>query len=246
MRNPLERVTKLLAHAESAAAAGSEKEAETYFSAAAYLIYKYDLQEAVRKRREERAIEIDEYWIDISNAGRHGPERVQGVYVVVLTHGCTAVTRGNRRDSTGPIQLGILGPADVVTGLKLLIPSLLLQMEGVAESVPPYYARKYKLTPDQMIAFRRGLYVGYGSGVAARIEKKIRLAQETAGHSAALILADRTARVQAAAAERWHVRNMPPFHVDQEGQRVGFALGSISDLYADLIEDSPDRPSITE
>ncbi|WP_203987808.1 DUF2786 domain-containing protein [Sphaerisporangium rufum] len=130
----MERVRRLLELAEHPRT--GEEEAALASAHAAALMLRHGLTAAaVRRRRTGRAETIDGIEMEVSNRGGHARERCWALHLVCDALGCKGAQhwtgvkgrgiRGARR-----VTLTVVGPEAVLDDLRILLPSLTLQMEN--------------------------------------------------------------------------------------------------------------------
>ncbi|MEU9884138.1 hypothetical protein [Sphaerisporangium sp. NPDC051011] len=98
----------------------------------------------------------------------------------------------------------VVGPEAVLDGLHVLLPSLTLQMENQVRPALRRFAaaalegvtdkdRRARASAD----FRRAFYVGFGTGVSAKLRERVaEVADEVRGSGAELVLLDRATLVR--------------------------------------------------
>ncbi|MFI6512909.1 hypothetical protein ACIBCT_35370 [Streptosporangium sp. NPDC050855] len=238
------RVKAYLAKAESAVKLGNMEEAKLFFGAVSEMVYTYDLDEAVLRTENNAGkteITISSHRFQVSNRGQHGPERIEALFSFVGAMNCEGVSIGCARNTYGqPIDFEVLGPAETVDRLKLLIPILLLQMEDAARQSAKKFRKEqemYYLNPANLsravTKWFRSVLVGYGRGVAAKIQERMAKTYEeaTEGSTAALVLYDRATALEAALKERWpKLRPSRTRKLYSDALREGQRLGKQADL----------------
>lgn len=181
------------------------EEAESAAALAAKILYRMGLDaDAVRG---DAPSPVETWRLPIDTSGGHHIERAEAVWLVISALGCLACQEGRRRrDRVSHVR--VVGPAAVLGSLKILLPSVLIQMEvrfGLAWRAER--ARCRGLPPDRLrrerTLYQRGFYRGYGSGLAAKIRARVReVADDVSGGAGELVPASLEAAVRAEF-ERW-------------------------------------------
>ncbi|MFG1943083.1 hypothetical protein [Nonomuraea sp. NPDC048826] len=210
----------------------SREEAESAAALAAKILYRMGLDaDTVRGGGASR---VDTWRLPIDTSGGHHIERAEAVWMVISALGCMGCQEGQRRrDRVSHVRLA--GPVEVLESLKILLPSVLIQMEvqfGLAwraerarrpDLPAPGLRRKRTL-------YQRGFYRGYGRGLADKMRARVReVADEVAGGAGELVLAGREAAVRAEF-ERWDTRPGRTYHYDEDGFERGREAAAVADL----------------
>ncbi|WP_214412918.1 DUF2786 domain-containing protein [Sphaerisporangium fuscum] len=335
----MERVRRLLDLAEHPNT--GEEEAAVASAHAAALMLRHGLDAAaVRRGSTGRGETIDGIEFEVSNRGGHARERCWALHLVCDALGCKGAqhwtgVRGRGIRAAKRVTMTVIGPEAVLDSLRILLPSITLQMEnqvgpalqrhmtrlseatstgllasrpGEAASTgtfPPYRAeaastdtfpgaeaastsRAYRAgAADQSPArhvtsplvdvigrgdrnrsaptgktdapgtssiigagaatitaeekyrrartstdFRRAFYVGFGSGVSAKLRERVaEVAEQVKGTGAELVLLDRTALVQAEFDRRFPgLRRARATQLDPDGYDTGLRAGRQADL----------------
>ncbi|MDA0636560.1 hypothetical protein OUY22_24355 [Nonomuraea sp. MCN248] len=226
----VEQVRALLDIAEGK---GSDREeAQSAAALAAKILYRTGLDaETVRRDNVSR---VDTWRLPIDTSGGHHIERGEAVWMVISALGCMGCQEGQRRrDRVSHVR--IAGPAEVLESLKILLPSVLIQMEvrfGLAwraeraesPDLPAQWLRRRRAL------FQRGFYRGYGRGLADKMRARVgEVADDVAGGPGELVLASREAAVRAEF-ERWDTRPGRSYHYDEEGFERGRQAAAVADL----------------
>ncbi|MFC6086436.1 DUF2786 domain-containing protein [Sphaerisporangium aureirubrum] len=236
----MERVRRLLDLAEHPATGDEEAALASAHAAALMLRHGLDAS-AVRRRATGHAERIDGLEFEVSNRGGHARERCWALHLVCDALGCkgaqhwTAVKGRGIRGATR-VTMTIIGPDPVLDSLRLLLPSLSLQMETHVKPalhhfttpLPPDRTERARAAKD----FRRAFYVGFGSGVAAKLRTRVaEMTEQMKGTGAELVLLDRKPLVQAEFHRRFPgLRQARPTQLDPTGYHTGHKAG----LHADL------------
>ncbi|MBB6472919.1 DUF2786 domain-containing protein [Sphaerisporangium rubeum] len=243
----MERVRRLLDLAEHPAT--GEEEAAVASAHAAALMLRHGLDaSAVRRHATGRPEQIDALEFDVSNRGGHARERCWSLHLVCDAMGCKAAQHWTTPQGRGiraavRVTMTIIGPTPVLDSLRLLLPSLTLQMEihvkpALATYTPPPAANRESATKS----FRRAFYVGFGAGVATKIHTQTtQLAEDLKDTTAALVLADRKPLVIQEFTRRFPgLRKARQTSLNPTGYHKGHQAG----LQADLADPTlPDLPS---
>jgi hypothetical protein len=238
----MERVRRLLDLAEHPGT--GEEEAALASAHAAALMLRHGLDaSAVRRRATGRAERVDGLEFEVSNRGGHARERCWALNLVCDALDCkgaqhwTAVKGRGFRGATR-VTMTIVGPDPVLDSLRILLPSLSLQMEIHVK--PALHHHTSPFTSDRTERaraardFRRAFYVGFGSGVATKLRTRVaEMTEQVKGTGAALVLLDRKPLVQAEFDRRFPgLRRARPTQLDPAGYHTGHKAG----LHADLAD----------
>ena len=207
----LRRIQQLLELAEHPGTPSEEKEAA--FARAGALMQKYEIEEEeVRRSAGHGAEAIIVERFAVSGRGGHGRERAWALGAVARGMGCeTAYTSNNA--SNRPRWIQIVGPRSTIENLKILLPSVLLQMENAAakavrdhlRELPAWLSQAERTRESAII--RRSFMRGFGHGIerrldAARSEYQQDLHEQAAAGdgvsgSRELVLLDRDQQIEA-------------------------------------------------
>jgi hypothetical protein len=180
----------------------------------------------------------------VAGAGGHGRARAAALLTITRAYGCRTVTWGNDA-SNRPRTIGIIGTESTLAALRVLLPSVEMQMHMAARAAARTYSRELRAAASWerpadrrplTAAFYRDYLRGYGHGVAGQIERtRTGIAEEPAssGTSTALVLAGDTTRIQAEYTRQFPKLGRPPrpLPVRHSGAlRQGHADGGRADL----------------
>ncbi|MBX6388412.1 MAG: DUF2786 domain-containing protein [Frankia sp.] len=223
----LGRVRKLLAMAE---AEGLTEEArQSYNAKAAELIAQYGIDRALLEESGPVRARAADVVLDI-----HPPyarDKVTLLASIVAPLGCRLVHRTARgADGRTGHAAHLFGMDSDLTRVQLLFTSLLVQQaQALALATPPRW--------EDPRAFRRSWMAGFAVAVQQRLAEAERAAAERAqathadGPSVALVLADRSSRVDAHLASVYpRLRAARGRHLSGSGGRAGYAAGQRADL----------------
>lgn len=249
------RIRQLLALAEHPGTPSEEKEAA--FARAGVLMQKYEIEEEeVRRSSGHGAEAIIVERFAVSGRGGHGRERTWALGAVAKGMGCaTAYTANDTSNRVRWIQ--IVGPRSTIENLKILLPSVLLQMENAAakgtrdrvRELPTWLSQSERTRESAII--RRSFMRGFGHGIERRLEAARSEYQQDLHEQAAtgdglsssreLVLLDRDQQVQA----EFH-RAFPKLrkarrskHTDAQSFRQGVDAGEKANLGHNEL-DNPD------
>ncbi len=190
----LARVRKLLAKAEDPAATTSE--AEAYTAKASELMAAYGIDRALLAAADPSLDIVGDRVITLDRP--YAAEKAHLVSQVALALGCRVVRRTRYPEGVKELSVHLFGHRSDLQRAEILFTSLLLQaMQSLAGTpIPPW---------DHPSAFRRSWLSGFSASVGRRLMAAERAAAERAearftasGTSTALVLADRSAAVEAA------------------------------------------------
>jgi hypothetical protein len=190
----LARVRKLLAKAEDPAA--TSHEAETYTAKASELMARYGIDRALLAAADPSLDVVGDRVVVLDRP--YAAEKGQLVSEIALSLGCRVVRRTRYPDGTKELSVHLFGHRSDLQRTEILYTSLLLQaMQALARTPVPRW--------DHPAAFRRSWLVGFAGAVGRRLARAESAAAEQAedaftarGTSTALVLADRSAAVEAA------------------------------------------------
>jgi hypothetical protein len=233
----LDKVRKLLAKAEDPAV--TEPEAEAYNERAAALIAQYGIDRALLAAAGKVADDITSVRLSVDNP--YSRDKAD-----LLNSVCTALRGRTIYHSRGKTVYGvtIFGFQSDLERVQLLYTSLLLQASTQLARVRPdgYY--------ESVAAYRRSWLAGFRNSVYHRlIAAERRAGAEAAerapmGTSTAIVLVDRSARVEAAFKESTEgMSELGNRRLSGSGRRDGYRAGQTADLGATRIDAS--RHAIT-
>lgn len=166
---------------------------------------------------------IVDWYFELSPKGGHGRSRVGAVAHVVHAMGGKCVFWNNGYEC----YMRITAPESVIENMKILFPTMVLQMENLANRFSRDEARQYRennygrsIDPKQSQLNRRGFMQGFGVGVANRITMAQRedMSEDYAknGESGgyALVVMTRAQRLEA----YWRAKN--PHFYDKDGNKI--------------------------
>ena len=240
----LGRVRKLLAMAEAEGL--TEAARETYNAKAAELIAQYGIDRALVEEAGPTRVAAADLVLDI-----HPPyarDKITLLASIVAPLGCRLVHRTERRQGGTGHSAHLFGMEADLTRAQLLFTSLLVQQaHGLAVAVVPAW--------EDARAFRRSWLAGFAVAVQQRLtaaERAARAAAEpaaarTAGvPSVALVLADRSARVDEHLASVYpRLRAARGRQLSGSGGHAGYDAGQRADLDTDKrVDRAGDRPAL--
>lgn len=222
----LGRVRKLLAMAEAEGL--TEAARETYNAKAAELIAQYGIDRALVEESGPTRVGAADLVLEV-----HPPyarDKISLLASIVTPLGCRLVHRTERRAGATGHSAHLFGMDADLTRAQLLFTSLLVQQaHGLAVAVPPAW--------EDPRAFRRSWMAGFAVAVRQRLttaEQAARAAAEPAagaGTSVALVLADRSARVDEHLASVYpRLRSARGRQLSGSGGRAGYDAGQQADL----------------
>ncbi|MFW5415488.1 DUF2786 domain-containing protein [Nocardiopsis sp. CNT-189] len=184
----VERVRALLRMAEDPAVTDAESQAFT--AKAAELMTRHAIAEAeARAQRGEEAESVSRLDFPVSGVGGHGKARVKALAGIAAAFGCQSAVRGNTSANTERTLI-IVGTVSALESLRVLLPSITLQMEASARFTARNHIadlRELRNLDRSALAgersrFYRSFIRAYGYAVAERIrEFRARLREEPAG-----------------------------------------------------------------
>lgn len=128
----IERVRGLLRMAEDPSVTDAESQAFT--AKAAELMTRHAIAEAeARAQRGEGVEEISRLDFPVSGVGGHGKARVKALAAIAAAYGCQSAVRGNTSANTERTLI-IIGTVSALDSLRVLLPSITMQMESSARS----------------------------------------------------------------------------------------------------------------
>lgn len=223
----LAKVRKLLAKAEDPAT--TPEEAELYTAKAADLMAAYGIDRALLALADPSLDVVGDRVVVLDRP--YAAEKCSLLAVVAQELRCRAVRRTRYPDGAKELSLHLFGHRSDLERAEILFTSLLVQaMHALARTpVPPW---------EHAAAFRRSWLIGFGTAVAHRLADAERRAAsdaderfESRGTSSALVLADRSARVdRAVGVEYPNLRTARPRRLSGSGHVDGWAAGQRADL----------------
>lgn len=223
----LARVRKLLAKAEDPAA--TAQEAETYTAKASELMAAYGIDRALLAASDPSLDVVGDRVIVHDRP--YAAEKAQLVGEVALSLRCRVVRRTRYPDGEKQLSSHLFGHRSDLERAEILFTSLLLQaMQELTRTPVPAL--------DHPAAFRRSWLSGFSTAVGRRLERAERAAAEQAedrfaasGTSTALVLADRSAAVEAARDATYpDLRTLSTRRLSGSGRAQGWAAGQRADL----------------
>jgi hypothetical protein len=229
----LEKVRKLLAKAEDPAC--TLDEAAAFTDKAAQLIAKYGVDRALLARTAPETDPVGDLVI-----GLHPPYALDKSGLLAGVAGalrCRTVRREHWQGDRRSYSMHLFGFASDLERVELLFTSLLVQAAyGLAAAPVPRH--------ENAAAYRRSWLVGFTAAVVGRLHAAESRAAASADADAraegassvpsvALVLADRSARVDAALTEAYpRLRSSGPRLLRGSGASRGYAAGERADLGA--------------
>jgi hypothetical protein len=223
----LAKVRKLLAKAEDPAT--TPQEAETYNAKASELIAAYGIDRALLALADPSLDVVGDRVVVLDRP--YAADKAGLLASIALALGCTAVRRTRRHAGEKEVSLHLFGHRSDLERAEILFTSLLVQaMHALARTrVPPW---------DHPAAFRRSWLAGFSASIGRRLDAAERAAAAAAddrfaasGTSSTLVLADRSARVDAAmAAEYPRLRAGTARRLSGSGRADGWGAGQRADL----------------
>ncbi|WP_460861913.1 DUF2786 domain-containing protein [Nocardiopsis coralliicola] len=182
----VERVRGLLRMAEDPSVTDAESQAFT--AKAAELMTRHAIAEAeARAQRGEEAESVSRLDFPVSGVGGHGKARVKALAGIAAALGCQSAVRGNTAANTERTLI-IVGTDTALDSLRVLLPSITLQMEASARFTARNHIadlRELRNLDRSALAtersrFYRSFIRAYGYAVAERIkELRARLREES-------------------------------------------------------------------
>jgi Protein of unknown function (DUF2786) len=229
----LEKVRKLLATAEDPAC--TLDEAAAFTDKAAQLIAKYGVDRALLAQTAPETDPVGDLII-----GLHAPYALDKSGLLAGVAGalrCRSVRREHWQGDRRSYTMHLFGFASDLERVDLLYTSLLVQASyGLASAPVPRH--------ENVAAYRRSWLIGFTSAVVGRLraaesraaaaaEADARAEGASVGESVALVLADRSVRVDAAVSEAYpRLRSAGPRLLRGSGASRGYAAGERADLGA--------------
>ena len=223
----LAKVRKLLALAEDPAA--TEHEAETYTAKAAQLIADYGIDQALLAAADPGADPVGDLVVALD--APYATDKAELLSTVAERLRCRAVVRTRHTGAAKERSMHLFGHASDLGRTELLYTSLLLQSAtALARTpVPPY---------EHKAAFRRSWLAGFRMAIGrrladaeARAETDAATRFAAAGRTSALVLADRSAQVEATMHAAYPgLTTARPRSLSGSGAAAGWAAGQRADL----------------
>ncbi|KAB1940340.1 DUF2786 domain-containing protein [Micromonospora sp. ALFpr18c] len=213
----LSKVRKLLAQAEDPACTPAESAAFT--AKAAELIARYGVDRALLAARDPATDPVGDRVLDV--VAPYARDKVGLLAAVAEPLRCRCI---RRRQGNG-FTLHLFGFASDLERVDLLFTSLLVQAaHGLAATPVP--------ADDHPAAFRRSWLAGFAEVIGGRLwAAETAAVNESGTPSVALVLADRSDRVQRRLAEQYpRLRTAPPRRLAGTGFGSGAEAGSRADL----------------
>ncbi|MFC4564054.1 DUF2786 domain-containing protein [Nocardiopsis mangrovi] len=173
----IERVRGLLRMAEDPAVTDAESQAFT--AKAAELMTRHAIAEAdARAQRGEAAESVTRLDFPVSGVGGHGKARVKALAGIAAAYGCQSAVRGNTAANTERMLI-IVGTVTALDSLRVLLPSITMQMEASARFTAREHVtglrelRNYDRSTlaTERSRFYRSFIRAYGYAVAERIRE---------------------------------------------------------------------------
>ncbi|GAB3453831.1 DUF2786 domain-containing protein [Streptomonospora sediminis] len=181
----IERVRGLLRMAEDPAVTDAESQAFT--AKAAELMTRHAIAEAeARAERGESPESVTRLDFPVSGVGGHGKARVKALAGIAAAYGCQSAVRGNTSSNTERTLI-IVGTVTSLDALRVLLPSITMQMEASARFTAREHItnlrelRNYDRSTlaTERSRFYRSFIRAYGYAVAERIKEfRARLVEE--------------------------------------------------------------------
>lgn len=232
----LSKVRKLLAKAEDPACTPAE--AEAFTAKAAELIARYGVDRALLAAQDPDSDPVGDRVIELA-----APYALDKAGLLAGVAGALRCRSVRRRAGKG-FTLHIFGFTSDLDRVELLFTSLLVQAaQGLAAArVPP---------GTHLAAFRRSWLAGFAAAVTSRLraaETAAASAKESGptGRSVALVLADRSDRVERRLAEAYpRLRTASARRLGGGGLSQGMAAGRRADLGGTQLRDGSPRCSLS-
>ena len=223
----LAKVRKLLALAEDPAA--TEHEAVTYTAKAAQLIADYGIDQALLAQADPASDPVGDRVLTLD--APYAADKADLLSTVASRLRCRAVQRTHWRDGRKELSLHLFGHHSDLERTELLFTSLLLQAAtGLSRTRVP--------ADEHKAAFRRSWLAGFRMAIGDRLDAAERRAQaessdrfRASGTSTELVLADRSALVEAALHDAYpRLATARPRQLSGSGGAEGWAAGRRADL----------------
>lgn len=216
----LERVRKLLAKAEGT---DNEHERETFMSAAASLMAKYGIEQAMlgqgqaRVTPGNRVVHVEE--------GSYMARHLDLIYHIAEAMGCKSIMLHPRsaRNETNRKAVHIFGYLSDIERAEVMYTSLLLQMASTLRRlvVPAGHNTR---------SYRNSWCHGYVAKVVDMVKAREQAAAQEAGSSTALVLVDRSSAVRLAFQEEYATVRKSYARTTGRGYSAGQAAGARANL----------------
>lgn len=213
----LARVRKLLAKAEDPACTPAE--AEAFTAKAAELIARYGVDQALLAAADPGRDPIGDRIVSLDPP--YALDKAGLLVAVATVLRCRTVRRQERRAT----QVHLFGHASDLERVDVLFTSLLVQAAYGLAAVPVPAG-------EHPAAFRRSWLAGFTAAIRRRLwEAEQAAAAETPEASTALVLVDRTDRVERRVTETYpYLRAAPRRRLGGGGLHHGYAAGRAADL----------------
>lgn len=157
----------------------TDAESQAFTAKAAELMTRHAIAEAeARAQRGEDPESVTRIDFPVSGVGGHGKARVKALAGIAAAYGCQSAVRGNTSANTERTLI-IVGTATALDALRVLLPSITMQMEASAKFTTRNHVadlremRNYDrstLTTERN-RFYRSFIRAYGYAVAERIRE---------------------------------------------------------------------------
>ncbi len=170
----------------------TDAESQAFTAKAAELMTRHAIAEAeARAQRGEAAESVTRIDFPVSGVGGHGKARVKALAGIAAAYGCQSAVRGNTSANTERTLI-IVGTVSALDSLRVLLPSITMQMESSARLTARNHVadlremRNYDRSTlaTERNRFYRSFVRAYGYAVAERIrEFRARLREESSAAS---------------------------------------------------------------
>jgi hypothetical protein len=236
----LAKVRKILAKAEDSATTPAE--AEAYTAKAAELIAAYGIDRALLAEQDPGCQVVGDRVVVVEPP--YSLDKAGLLATVAGALRCRVVQRVRYLDGTKQTSLHLFGFDADLARAEILYTSVLLQaVTQLNRTHPPF--------GESVQAFRRSWLAGFTSAVGRRLREAEQRAQQVAeareqpgnaGRSVALVLADRSDRVDSAVhVEYPQLRTARPRQLSGSGGRAGWQAGQRVDLGGTRVGDAARR-----
>ncbi|PSK99366.1 uncharacterized protein DUF2786 [Murinocardiopsis flavida] len=235
----------------------TDAESQAFTAKAAELMTRHAIAEAeARAQRGEAAESVTRLDFPVSGVGGHGKARVKALAAIAAAYGCQSAVRGNTAANTERTLI-IVGTATSLDALRVLLPSITMQMEASARFTARNHVadlrelRNYDRSTlaTERSRFYRSFVRAYGYAVAERIrEFRARLREDpearggAAGadsgagadpaHGAEIVLREDIDRVREDFEERFP--KLRPTRPERTHHKAGYRAGYIRGRRAQL------------
>jgi hypothetical protein len=224
----LDKVRKLLAKAEDPACTPAE--ADAFNTKAAELIAKYGVDRAMLAESDPTSDVVGDRVVDLP--APYAIDKSALLAGIAAALRCQSVRRQTRVAGKSGFSMHLFGFASDLERAELVFTSLLVQASQAlaVQSVPVW---------ENVAAYRRSWLAGFTHAVVTRLraaelaaaERHADPAPAAGGRSVALVLADRSGRVEQRVAEAYpKLRFAGPRRLAGSGGRSGYAAGQRADL----------------